>query len=533
MSKSDERNLNVTIKNEENDKDEVVISLSGIMRKLKKYFLPWVIVAVLVAVSLLGVTAVKSFTAKPPLTALVSFTYSGIEKGLDPAGSSFDANTLKSPEIIEGALTELDMGIEKVEKIRQNVKISGVIPSDAIDRLTTYSSLMNQVTNGSLSAAQALLETSYYPTQYKVEFSYGSTGLSKDDAVQVMNTMLDKYRDYFYKTYGYNKSLGAAVSTINYADYDYIEAVDLFRSTLNTLSKYLRDLSNSDKTHFRSVTGYTFDDLYQSVQTISSIDLDKITSYVTSNNLTNDKSASIAYYDYRIEDLNRQKDAITEELNAVKAATAEYQKDVLLVMQGTDGAGSQVTQGSEKYDSLVQQNVNLSAQLAETKRDIGFYTSRKSALEKAPAGSQELASKVEEQLAKLDTKVKDLVKLTQDTSDEYFKTVEFANAYNVLVPAVNSSTDTLMVIIKSSLKPIIIAELLLFVVYAAIAFINALKEENSKKSSKKKDDEDEDEDNDDDNNDDDNSDEKEDEKKSADKSSESSKQKPAQKNKNK
>lgn len=533
MSKSDERNLNVTIKNEDNDKDEVVISFSSIMRKLKKYFLPWVIVAVLVAVSLLGVTAVKSFTAKPPLTALVSFTYSGIEKGLDPAGRTFDANTLKSPEIIKDALTELNMDIEKVEKIRQNIEVGGILPSDTIDRLTTYNTLMKQITNGSLSAAQALLETSYYSTQYKIEFNYGSTGLSKNESVQVLNTMLDKYRDYFYRTYGYNKTLGAAVSTVNYADYDYIEAVDLFRSTLNTLSKYLRELSNSDKTHFRSVTGYTFDDLYQSAQTITSLDLDKITSYVTSNNLTNDKAASIAYYDYRIENLNRRKDELTESLNAVKAATAEYQKDVLLVMQGTDGTGSQVTQGSEKYDSLVQQNVNLSAELAETKKDIGFYTSRKSALEKAPAGSQELAKKVEEQLAKLDTKVKDLVKLTQDTSDEYFKTVEFANAYNVLVPAVNSSTDTLMVIIKSSLKPIIIAELLLFVVYAAVAFINAIKEENSKKSFKKKDDEDENEDQDDDNDNDDNSDEKEDENKSSDKSSENGRQKTAQKNKNK
>lgn len=482
MSKSDERNLNVTIKNEGDSKDEVIISFSCIMKKFKKYFLPWIIIAALLAVSLLGVSAIKSFTSKPPLTALVSFTYSGVEKGLDPAGRSFDANTLRSPEIIEDALTSLNMNIEKVESIRQNITVSGIIPNDVIDRITKYQSVINNSTNGNLGAVQELLDTSYYPTQYKLNFNYGGTGLSKSDAVQVMNTMLEKYRDYFYKTYGYNKSLGAAVSTVNYSDYDYIEAVDLFRSTLNTLSKYLRDLSNADKTHFRSVTGYTFDDLYQSAQTISSIDLDKITSYVTSNNLTNDKAASIAYYDYRIETLNRSKDAITESLNAVKAATAEYQKDVLLIMQNNEGTGSQVTQGSEKYDSLVQQNVNLSAQLAETKKDIGYYTSRKNALEKAPAGSQELAKKVEEQLAKLDTKVKELVKLTQDTSDEYFETVEFANAYNILVPAVNSGTDTIMTIVKNSLKSIVIAELLLFVIYVAVAFINAVREENSQKA---------------------------------------------------
>ena len=81
MSKSNERNLNVTIKNDHDEKDEVVISLSGIFKKLKKYFLPWVIIAAMLGAAVVSIKAAKVMKSKPPLTALVSFSYSGIEKG--------------------------------------------------------------------------------------------------------------------------------------------------------------------------------------------------------------------------------------------------------------------------------------------------------------------------------------------------------------------------------------------------------------------------------------------------------------------
>ena len=48
MAKKQERNLNVTIQNHADNKDEVVVSLGGIFKKLKKYFLPWLIVSVMI-----------------------------------------------------------------------------------------------------------------------------------------------------------------------------------------------------------------------------------------------------------------------------------------------------------------------------------------------------------------------------------------------------------------------------------------------------------------------------------------------------
>ncbi|MBR4626526.1 MAG: lipopolysaccharide biosynthesis protein [Ruminococcus sp.] len=481
MAKSNERNLNVTINNSSDDKDEVVISVSGILKKLKKYFLPWLIISAMLGAVIVGIKTASAIKSKPPLTALVSFNYSGIEKGLDPNGKTFDVNTIKNPEVISGAVSDLDMDASKVELIRQYVSIAGVIPADAVDRLTLYHSVKSQSVNGSVAPVQAILETSYYPTQYKITFNYSKTGLSKDDAVQVLNGMLDKYRDYFYRQYGYNQSLGAAVTTLDYKSYDYPEAIDLFRSTLNTLATYLKDLSSEDLTRFRSSTGYTFEDLYESVITVRALDLDKAQSLVTVNNITKDRQQAIDTYQYKIDALTRQKERDEESYKAVQTAKENYQKDKLLVMQSADGTNTEISKTSEEYDILVDKEVRLASDIAETKQKIKEYSQRKEALEKSKGTASEAQIKeIDERLESINTKVNDLVVKIKDTSDEYFKNVEFANAYSILVPATKTNDISVTAVAKNSVKSAIIYELLIFFIYFGISFVTAIIDENKK-----------------------------------------------------
>lgn len=524
MAKMDERNLNVTIKNDSDDHDSVVISFSGLMKKLKRYFLPWLIITALVAAAVTGVVTVKTITKKPALTALISFNYNGIEKGLDPAGRTFDINTVKNPQVLAAALNENDVDMEKLESVRQAISFEGIIPSDAIDKITLYDSVYKNSANGNLAAAQAMLDVEYYPTQFKVSFNYAATGLSKDAGVNVLNGVLNDYRNYFYEKYGYNKTLGVSINTIDYSEYDYPEALDLFSSNLATLSTYVKSISNSDSSNFRSnQTGYTFADIIQEINTIKTIDLDKISSYVNVNNITKDKESSISYYTYRIDDLTRKQDALNERLTNITATIKSYQKDQVLVMSGVDGTNTELSQGSEEYDKLIERKDSIATELAQTKQDIKYYQSRKEGLEKSNAGSQKMNEKVDADLDRINEKLKKLVENTRLTSEEYYETVEFANAYSVLVPAVNSSGSTLSHIIKSSIMPGVISVAVLLLIYIAVAFISAVKEENSQeakdarakaKAKSKSDDDDDDDDDEATESDDKKADSKEDSKKS-------------------
>lgn len=498
MAKKDSRNLNVTINNKANDDDrDIVISISGVFRMLKKYFLPWLIISAMALVAIGGFSTFRAVTKKPALSALISFNYDGIEKGKDPSGRNFDVNIVKNSQVIADAMYKQGLDMEKAAVIQENITFEGIIPSDAIDKITAYKSVYENASSGNLAAAQAMLDVAFHPTQFKVFFDYNDASLSRKEAVQLFDNILEGFGDYFYDHYGYNKNLGVSITSVDYSDYDYSEAVDVFKSNLSTLTKYVRGLADADTKQFRSSqTGRTFNDLAQAAKTISSIDLDRISSKIAINNITKNKADTIAYYEFRIDELNREKDAYTERLANVTNSIKEYQKDSLLIMSTTEGTNAELSKNSGEYDKLVERKESIAADLAETKQSINYYIQRKEKLEKAVTGTEQMQKEVEEDLAKVSQKLDKLIKDTEVTADEYYRIVEFAHAYNVLVPPVDSAAGTIKAIISFAILPLIACEALIFLVYMIVAFVKAVKAENAKPVLIEGDDDDDDDDDD-------------------------------------
>lgn len=485
MENKDERYLNITLNNKEDDKGDVIISFSGIFKKLKKYFLIWLVTAVVAAVAILSGFAIFSADQHKSMSALVSFTFDGIEEGKDPNGNVFDPKVLKKPAIIEAALTELGYPLDQLETIRQGITITEIIPADALDRMTVYKSIYESAANGALTAAQEILDTSYYPTQYTVKFNYAKTGFTNEEAALVFNTVLEGYRDYFFETYGYNEALGSAVTALDYNDYDYAEAVDVFGTTLTALKKYVNNLATDDTARFRSAaTGYTFSDLSEAIKAVQNMDLDLLSSYITVNNVTKDKDTLIYYYEYRIQALTREKTVASENLATITESINNYEKDTVMIFgNGTENTDTQYTMSSDKYNSLIQQRINTQNDLSTITQQISYYNERLKALKATPAGGDAKKDKVEADLEKLNEKVNGLIESVNKTADEYYNTVAYANCYNILVPASASTVKhTIKNVISDSMMVIFVIEALLVIVYIMFAFVTALIAENKKKN---------------------------------------------------
>lgn len=471
MTKKDDRNLSITIKNQTEEKD-FIVSFSTFLKKLRKYLLIWIITAVVFCALSFGYAAVTTSTKKVALTALIGFSYTGIEKGLDPKGRDYDVNIIKSPAYIEAALTELGIDVSKLESVREGIIFSGVLPKDTVQRLTAFSSVLRD--NGSVSAAEKVLETTYFPTQFKVTFNYSGTGLSDIEAVEVFNTLLENYKNSFYETYGYNSSLGNALTVIDYNDYDYAETIDVFTNSLTTLSSYVKQLSNEDKTRFRSsVTGYTFGDLYESIENVKTIDLDKLSSYISVNNITKDKDEALAYCEYRIKELNRRKSQYEEEIKFYNESIAKYEKDQIVIMGTVGEENTQTSVASEQYDTMFAEMNEMASSLALVKQNINYYKERQEALKSSKIGSNDKIEKVEADLSKLNDKVNNLINLVSETSEDYYKNVTFRNAYNVLAPATYSSSDRVSHVVENAKSILIVLEALAVLLYLVTAFIEA------------------------------------------------------------
>lgn len=468
------KNINVTINNKEDD--EVVISLSAIGIMLKKFFTLWLAIAIIAGFVSVAIGTARTFLFKEPISALVSFTYAGIENGVDPSGKKFDCYDIINPTVLERALSDCDMDIANLEGIRRNVSIEGKIPEDVMDRILTYKQVYENAATGNLAAGEAMLNVDYNPTVFEISFNYGNTSLTRSESVQLLNAILEDYRDYFYEKFGYNQALGSSIAAIDYTAYDYSEQLDVFDDSITSLERYVKNLSREDTNIFRSTeTGLSFNDIYKSAQTIRDIDFDRISSYISIYNVTKDKDQSIAYYNYKIDSLTRNTVAFNEQLKTIEDAISKYIKDTVLIFgNGTDGTDTSYSQASEEYDRLIQQRVSVSSDLATTKQRIKYYEQRRDALQNNKAGGPEKREYVEGELEKLNTKVLDLIALTEKTSNEYFYNVQYRNAYNILVPAASSAGASIKLIINNSILPCLLIEGLIFFIFIVMVFIKAL-----------------------------------------------------------
>lgn len=466
--------LNVTLSNEEKqDQEEIVFSLSEVLRQFKRFLLPWFLVAVIVGGLITGIYVLLDASPAKPVTALVSFTYSGIEDGKNPDGSEFQADKLKAPEVIQAALKECGLEAELLEKVRHGVVISPIIPSDAMDRITTYSYLYENAQSGSLNAAEKMMEVSWFSTQYQLKFDYSETGLSRDVAAQLLNEMTEAYRDCFIRDFGYNDALGNSLKVINYTDYDYAEAVDIMSDNLSKLRSYVNSLSKDDTIRFRSnVTGYTFADLRTTIDTIRENDLDLISSYITQNNVTKDKDRLQAFYEYRIEDLSRSKIVYEERLASTKESIESYQKDSIYVFANDTNMES--TTASDQYDKMIADKLELQANLSSTAQRIEYYNQRLAVLRKSTIGSTDKVKKVETDLENVSEKVVNLIELVEKTADDYYQNYSLTDSYNILVPASYSAREVIVDGIKDAIKLTFAVELILLALYFIVAFVSAL-----------------------------------------------------------
>lgn len=484
---SEERNISLILKQPEDESETVTISFGSIFRQMKRYLLVWIVLAAVLA--MLTTSFVFLFSGRivtSSITALVSFNYSGIESGKAPDGSTFDVNKIKSPNVIENALNDVGESSSLSENIRSNISIKGIIPDDALDKISLYQSVYSQGGSAALDAVNSLLAIGYYPSYYVINFDYAAAGITIDDGKKILDRILENYQDYFFRTYGYNEALGSSVVAVDYKDYDYPEAVDVFDSTLDSLKQYVQKLSNDDTTNFRSnETGYTFSDLLTTIDTVKSADLDALSSYITINNITNDKEMLLTYYQYRIEEMERERKVSQSELDSVTNSINEYEKDTLLVFGNGNGAENGETtyqQASEKYDELINQKIEIQDSVSRCSQRIEYYKDRISAMNENSGTVKVDSEEVEKELSSLYDKIKDLIDVTNKTADEYYETVTFANAYNILVPATGNAPQ---VTAGGLAMPILIIEAVLFVVYLGVSFIRAIVLDNRAGKKKK------------------------------------------------
>lgn len=466
---SEEKNINLVLKHEE-DNEKPILTLHTIIEQTRRVLILWLVLAVIVGV-LAGGFAVMDKTSKRSVQTIVEFTFDGVEKGKDPNGNEFDPTKIKSPAVLDGALTALGMDIP-VDKLRDNIAVRGIMSEKTYQELTGYKSIFDSGNSSAMSAVKAMLDVSNFPTRYQIVLNLDQAELSETQGAEVLDAIVDAYKRYFFETYGYNQALGTAILSVDYSEYDYERVIEVFDTTLTSAQNYVKELSAQDGTNFRSVaTGYSFADLVSALETIRAEDLDWISSYITVNNATKDKEQLLIYYEYRIQSLQRTKTAAETNLVSIQNSIETYQKDPVLVIPGGGESGNTtVGQTSKQYDDMIRKKLEVQEQITQCTKDITYLEYRITKLQDTSTVTSKAQMKVlDEKLEALHNKISKTLEIVNQTADEFYENVAYASACTVIAPAtVNVSSQG-----ANLMKTVIFAEAVLFAVFALLILIRA------------------------------------------------------------
>lgn len=432
--------------NGEADDDSVdIVKVAENMAKKKKVYKYIFPLAVCIGV-LLGLAAVcadYAIGANSYARAAVSFQFDGIEGGLDPKGAAFDINKIKSPAIIDSALSTLNITEYTTEQIRENIVIEGVIPRDAAERIAA----IKEMALKDVSNYERILDVSYYPTQYMV-YLYRDSGMSGTDAVNILNAVLESYRTYFSNTYANTDVLAITGNLTDYKDYDYVLAVDLLKTQIEIIQNYVGE-RKEQAPEFRSLaTGLSFGDISAVLDTISNTDMADLSSYIESHNLTKDRGRQLEYYEYRVKQHTIEISQYQAQLSDIQTVIDQYQKDPVVIM-GSQENTYQYEQKNVYYDQLLEQKLELSAKVAELNTGLNeAYALLNAANEAQGKNTQSEYDYADEKMSAIVETISKWAEITEQTSEEYYSTTFLSNAYKVGVPAQYIAAGGLIAILK-------------------------------------------------------------------------------------
>lgn len=443
----DETKIYLQVENPDDDGEQIdILNVASNMAKRKRIYRYLMAIAVFVGVLAgLLVTGIRYITGQSACAqAVITFQYEGIEEGLDPNGAAFDINKLKSPVVIQAALDSLGETDISAEEVRQNIAIEGVIPEDAVDRITVIKEMaLEDATN-----YEKILDVSYFPSQYVIYY-YKDWSMSGSKAAELLNALLESYREWFLDTYTNTDVLTVTGNMLHYQDYDYAEAVDIVESQIEIMQSYVAERLEDGADFRASSTGLSFGDIRTSLNTIESIDVAKLVSYVESNNLTKDKTRLTEYYNYNIKEYTMDISELQTQLSTVQATIDSYVKDPVVIVSSQETT-QEITQKDEYYDSLLEKKIRISDEIAAINTKLNKTYTLLNNLQ--GANVQSSAKQQEQADAMLESITNTLTEWAQrieETTEEYYTTTQFSNAYKISVPAQYQAAGGLLSVCKT------------------------------------------------------------------------------------
>jgi hypothetical protein len=365
------------------------------------------------------------FTDQTTSTRVV-FSFPGFERGEYPDKSKFQADDLRSPEIIAEALKRkgLDANEAVQSKVRAGISVQGIIPDNIVkerDKLR----------------ASGQTPRLYVPDEYSLALALPrSVALTTAQRDSLLREIVTLYQEKFVRTYiSLPLNFGKAFESLS--DSDYLDYEIVLAQENQNIGAFLTQMSEQAKAYRSPRTNLSFSDLLKQAQFFSQIRLNETLGLIRENGLSLDRKLALLKFDYYLKTLSEDEDRAAEEEKVVQALLKQSQErmqNYVLGIKSQTGAqrsdGTVIDQGlvdsllaNDANNFLVRESLKASLKTRRIQSDKAILLDRRKNITEfiASGGTQktEVLEQFQKSLDKLKATYDKLVTDTRLTYQDY------------------------------------------------------------------------------------------------------------------
>ncbi len=421
------------------EEEEIEISLKELLVTLirGKKVIAWFTAASMVLFLFAGIVVPHiQIGTKGTVQTAVKLYFSGIELGQTPTGSTYDVNEIKSAEILQGAIDNMDLGSKTInlEDLKENLSFQAVVPDSVAKTMEDLKEIkddevrMEQLKNLKGSSDVYII---------KLNLS-NALGINEEEGRALLDNLILVYKQQLIQKYGEQAALANVFKEdFSLEKYDYIQAADILNDQLERMEIFVRLYMPQTNTQ-STVTGMNPQDIASALASIRSVDMERIYTNIAAFYLAQDTNKAVAIYEQLAQDKEKEAAQYGEEAAAIKKVVAEYKKDDQTIVLGNAGSAPiQLTTENEQYNKFVTQYIEAGTKAANAAEDAAYYQAEAERFKAAPAqsaaGSE--ADNTAESILLLKDKLVYWTEMMNETAQDYYNQVTYQRYAEQLMPA--------------------------------------------------------------------------------------------------
>lgn len=272
-----------------------------------------IVFTVLFIVFSLGIDMVSKYNRQ---TMILTLSYRGTKKGLNPDGTRFVISEIKSESILNEALKGANLKNYTVSDIKDRIDIYPILSPTSMEIVKL------KVANGA--------DYQHIPNEFRISYSQKNK-LEKNHTIIILEELAKAYSNNFMYKYVEDD---ICLLPENYSDskYEYVEIAELYIDKINSMIAYLQKHNNENGTFRADSTNYTFGDILSSLKNLRDIDVGKYKSFVIASGLAKDKEAYLNKLKYAIDMQSYDYEKSQQSAKFTEEAINKYDPNITGVM---------------------------------------------------------------------------------------------------------------------------------------------------------------------------------------------------------